>query len=347
MKKLLAVLVSFTVVGSVSVVGLAQPSRAGSAIVRLDPALDAIISPNAKLEMLKSEVFGISEGPVWVPDGKSGYVAFSDIAANVIYKWTLDDKMEILLDKSGYTGDVAAVSNAGYFARAGLLYIYNFGSNGITLDQQGRLVFTAQGDRAIVRLEKDGKRTVLADRYEGKRLSRPNDLVIKSDGAVYFSDPHPDNNPTIELPYSAVFMIKNGAVRLLDNTYRPNGLAFSPDEKYLYVNGEQKIRRYDVQPDGTIANGRIWADLSLDKAPGNPDGMKVDVKGNVYCTGPGGVWILSPDGKHLGTILLPEPATNMAFAGVDGKTLYITDRRSLERIRLNTPGPLPGPKRTS
>jgi gluconolactonase len=255
--------------------------------------------------------------------------------------------MEVLLDKSGYTGDLVEVLKGGYFARAGLLYIYNFGSNGITLDQQGRLVFTAQGDRAIVRLEKDGKRTVLADRHEGKRLNRPNDLVIKSDGTVFFTDPRPDNNPAMELPSSAVFMIKNGAVRLLDNTYRPNGLAFSPDERYLYVNGEQKIRRYDVQPDGTITNGRVWVDMSMDKTPGNTDGMKVDQKGNVYCTGPGGIWIMSPDGKHVGTILLPEPATNLAFVGVDGKTLFITDRRSLERIRLNTPGILPGPRRPS
>ena len=345
MKPLVTVIVAFAIIGAVA---RAQSTRpAGTAIVRLDPALDAIVSPNAKLEVLKSEVFGISEGPVWVPDGRSGYVAFSDIAANVIYKWTADDKMEILLDKSGYTGDMNAVLSGGYLARAGLLYIYNFGSNGITLDPQGRMVFTAQGDRAIVRLEKGGQRTVLADRYEGKRLSRPNDLVIKSDGTVYFTDPRPDNNPAMELPSSAVFMIKNNAVRLLDNTYRPNGLAFSPDEKYLYVNGEQKIRRYDVQADGTITNGRVWADLSVDKTPGNPDGMKVDLKGNVYCTGPGGIWILSPDGKHLGTILLPEPATNMAFAGADGKTLFITDRRSLQRIRLNTAGILPGPKRTS
>jgi len=195
-----------------------------------------------------------------------------------------------------------------------------------------------------VRIEKDGKRTVVADRYEGKRLSRPNDLVLKSNGAIYFTDPRPANNPTIELPTSGVFLAKNGTVKLLLDDYRtPNGLAFSPDEKYLYVNDTQRslIMRYDVQPDDTLGNGRVFMDMSSDKTPGNPDGMKVDARGNVYCTGPGGVWIISPEGKHLGTILVPEPrATNMNFGDADGKTLYITDRRSLGRIRLKVQGAL-------
>jgi gluconolactonase len=184
---------------------------------------------------------------------------------------------------------------------------------------------------------------VIADRYEGKRLNRPNDLVLKSDGAIYFTDPRPANNPEMELPTSGVFLVKNGAVKLLLDDYRvPNGLAFSPDEKYLYVNDTQRrlIMRYDVQPDDTISNGRVFIDMSADKTPGNPDGMKVDARGNAYCTGPGGVWIMSPEGKHLGTIPLPENATNMNFGDVDGKTLYITDRRSLARIRLKIQGAL-------
>jgi gluconolactonase len=314
----------------------------GKTIVRLDSALDAIVSPKAKLEMLKADAFGISEGPVWIREGQSGYLLFSDISANVIYKWTTDKQMSVFMKDSGYTGDLGKIGLEGYLARSGPLFVFDFGSNGITLDPQGRLVFCAQGDRAIVRIEKDGKRTVLADRYEGKRLSRPNDLVVKSDGTVYFTDPRP-NNPTVELPYSAVFMVKDGKVQLLANDFRPNGIAFSPDEKILYINGGGMIKRYDVRPDGTIENGRVFIDMNNDKAPGGPDGMKVDQKGNVYCTGPGGIWIMAPDGKHMGTILLPAPATNLAFGDADYKTLYITDRRSLVKIRLNTAGIAPGP----
>ncbi|MGA2215286.1 MAG: SMP-30/gluconolactonase/LRE family protein, partial [Bryobacteraceae bacterium] len=278
------------------------------------------------------------------PEGQAGYLLFSDISANVIYKWTSDNQMSVFLKDSGYTGDLGKISFEGYLARSGSLFVYNFGSNGITLDRQGRLVFCAQGDRAIVRVEKDGKRTVLADRYEGKRLNRPNDLVVKSDGAVYFTDPHPDNNPTIELPYNAVFMLKDGKIQLLASDFRPNGIALSPDEKVLYVNGDGGIRRYDVLPDGTIKNGRVFIDMRVDKTPGGPDGMKVDLKGNVYCTGPGGIWIMAPDGKHIGTILLPAPATNLAFGDPDYKTLYITDRRSLVKIRLIAAGIVPGPQ---
>ncbi len=321
-------------------------------IVRLDPALDTIVAPDAKLEMLKSDAFGIAEGPVWVREGKSGYLLFSDIAANVIYKWTPDGQVSVFLKDSGYSGDVGKISLEGYLSRSGPLFVYTFGSNGITLDAEGRLVFCAQGDRAIIRLEKDGTRTILADRYEGKRLNRPNDLVVKSDGAVYFTDVHP-NTPTIELPFAGVFMLKNGKMQVITNDFVPNGIAFSPDEKVLYVNGNlykgsmfignMGIRRYDVRADGTVDNGRVFVDMSNDKAIGGPDGMKVDRNGNVYCTGPGGIWIMAPDGKHLGTILLTEPATNLAFGDADYKTLYITDRRSLARIRLRTPGISPGP----
>ncbi|MDP9112516.1 MAG: SMP-30/gluconolactonase/LRE family protein, partial [Acidobacteriota bacterium] len=263
----------------------AQP---GESVIRLDPALDAIISPTAKLEMLKTDEYGISEGPVWVRDGQTGYLLFSDIVANVVYKWTPDNKVSVYLKDSGYTGPLAKVSMEGYIARSGPLFVFDFGSNGLTLDKQGRLVLCAQGDRAIVRIEKDGTRTVLADRYEGKRLNRPNDLVMKSDGAVYFSDPHMDN-PTMELTINGVFMAKDGKVQLLASDFRPNGLAFSPDEKILYLNGNGGIRSYDVRPDGTIENGRVFIDMRSDKTPGGPDGMKVDQKGNVYCTGPGGI----------------------------------------------------------
>ena len=312
-------------------------------VIRIDPALDQIVAAGARLEMLKADYFGLTEGPVWIQQGRTGYLLFSDIGANVIYKLAPGGALSVFLDKSGYTGELAAAGFQGFMANNGRLNIGNFGSNGIVVDPQGRLIFCAQGDRAIVRIEKDGKRTVLADRYQGKRLNRPNDLVLKSDGAIYFTDPRPANNPSMELPAPAVFLIKNGVVQLLLDDYRtPNGLAFSPDEKYLYVNDTQRrlILRYDVQPGDTIANGRVFIDMNNDQAPGNPDGMKVDARGNVYCTGPGGVWIISPEGKHLGTILLPENATNMNFGDADGKTLYITDRRSLARIRLKVAGAL-------
>jgi gluconolactonase len=339
MKKRFALLL---MIPTLAAIGADAPS--GKVVARLDPSLDAIISTSAKLEMLKESTFGISEGPVWIRDGQSGYLLFSDISANVIYKWSpADRQMSVFMKDSGYTGDLNKVALEGYLARSGPLFVFDFGSNGITLDRQGRLVFCAQGDRTIVRIEKDGRHTVIADRYEGKRLSRPNDLVVKSDGAVYFTDPRP-NTPSMELPDSAVFMVKDGTVQKLQvNDFRPNGLAFSPDEKILYVNGGKKITSYDVRTDGTVGNGRVFVDMSSDSAPGGTDGMKVDRQGNVYCTGPGGIWIISPAGKHIGTILLPEPATNLAFGDADYKTLYVTDRRSLVKIRLLTPGIAPGP----
>jgi gluconolactonase len=340
MKTLLALLVAASAVTVGSTRGRAADST--RSVVRLDPALDQIVSPNARLEMLKADYFGISEGPVWIQQGRTGYLLFSDIGANAIYKWTPDNMLSVFLEKSGYTGDPARVGYEGHIYFNGRLNVGTFGSNGIVVDPQGRIIFCAQGDRAIVRIESDGKRTVLADRYEGKKLNRPNDLAVKSDGAIYFSDPRPANNPSMELPAAAVFLIKNGSLKMLIDDYpAPNGLAFSPDEKYLYLTRAGKIiMRYDVQPDDTIANGRVFIDMNGDKAPGNPDGMKVDALGNVYCTGPGGIWIMSPEGKHLGTILLPETGTNMNFGDADGKTLYITDRKSLGRIRLKVAGAL-------
>ena len=276
-------------------ISLGAQAPGGSAVVKLDPALDQIISTNAKLEMLKSDYFGISEGPVWIQEGQSGHLLFSDIAGNVIYKWTPDNKFSVFLEKAGWTG--ANVGDlVGYVANSGHLLLANIGSNGITVDPQGRIVFTAQGDRSIVRLEKDGKRTVIADRFEGKRLNRPNDLVVKSDGWVYFTDPRQANNPSIELPNAGVYRVKesNSDLQLLDKDIGPNGIAFSPDEKNLYVNGGGQIFRYDVQTNGTIANRRLFIDprAAGDKAPGNPDGMKVDRAGNLWSTGPGGIWII-------------------------------------------------------
>jgi len=323
---------------------LSAQAQAPSAVVRLDPTLDAIVATSARMEPLKQDYFGITEGPLWVREGPSGYLLFSDVGGNTIYKWTRDGAVSVFLERAGYTGN--DISSVGNIANNGRLNVATSGPNGIAVDPQGRFVFSAMGDRAIVRLEKDGRRTVLADRYEGKRLNGTNDLVIKSDGAVYFTDPPSglrggNNSPDKELDFRGVFLWKDGRLQVIDRDPQgasPNGIALSPDEKYLYVNGGQKITRYEVQPDSTVANPRLFIDMSSDKAPGGTDGMKVDQKGNVYCTGPGGIWIMSPAGKHLGTIRVPESPTNFAFGDADGRGLYITARRSLFRIRVMMPG---------
>lgn len=318
-------------------------------VARLDPALDELISPSAALITLKTD-FGFTEGTNWVQRGKTGYLLFSDIPGNVVYKMTPDGKFSVYLDRSGYTGpwngftiySVGGSTNNGPFIQ--------LGSDGLTLDLQGRLLVCAFGDRALVRIEKNGARTVLADTYEGKRFNGPNDVVVKKDGTIYFSEtvsglrdqPGAPKSLNKGLEYQAIFMIKDGklspAIRDIPST---NGLAFSPDEKYLYANGGSGnyIRRYDVQPDDTVTNGRMLIDLSVDKsAPGATDGMRVDSKGNIYSTGPGGVWIISPDGKHLGTILTPKQVANLTFGDPDWKTVYLAARSDLYKIRVKTPG---------
>ncbi|HEV3332384.1 MAG TPA: SMP-30/gluconolactonase/LRE family protein [Bryobacteraceae bacterium] len=322
-------------------------------IVRLDPALDEIIAPDAKIETL-GEHFGLTEGPVWVPEGRSGYLLFSDCAANVIYKWTPAGALSVFLENSGYTGkDLLNVGQQ--TISGGRVAILLIGSNGLTLDFQGRLIITAMADRNVVRLEKDGTRTMLADRYEGKRFSGPNDLVMKSDGALYFTDSVNGMrgggvSPARELPFNGFYLVKDGKVTLLGGDRDqpgefPNGIALSPDEKHLYVTaGFRKTLRYDVLPDDTVANPKPFLDAGI-------DGMKVDRKGNLYATVQGNdIWIASPKGKHLGTIQLPqitkEPrprivATNMAFGDADGKTLYITACTHLFRIRTKIEGVRP------
>jgi gluconolactonase len=221
-----------------------------------------------------------------------------------------------------------------------------FGANGITVDPQGRIVYAAEADRAIVRLEKDGRRTILADRYEGKRLNSPNDLVFRRDGALYFTDPSGGNrfadwDLKKELPYQGVFLLKDGTLQLvIKDLERPNGIVLSPDEKFLYVNDSVKrtIMRYEVQRDGSVANGKLFADMSAGKGTGNPDGMKFDAKGNLYSVGPGGIWVFTPDGKHLGTIVPPEFAPGFVFGDADGKSLYLAASSQLARIRVRNGG---------
>lgn len=324
-------------------------------IERLDPALDEIVSPDANIELL-ADGFALTEGPVWVGEGQQGYLLFSDNAGNVIYKWEPGKPISAFLEKSGFTGTDS--SKVGAQTIAGRVAILLIGSNGLALDPQGRLVVTAMNDRTIYRLEPDGTRTVLADRYEGKRFNGPNDIVIKSNGAIYFTDSvwglrGAASDPARELPYSGFYLVKNGTVTLLGGDRDapgmfPNGVTLSPDEKYLYVTaGGGRTMRYDILPDDTVANGRMFVQHGS-------DGMRVDQKGNLYTTsggGPGVIQITSPEGKPLGRLHLPQPdgeprvrvcATNVAFGDADNRGLYITACTHLFKIRLNQAGVRPG-----
>jgi len=321
------------------------PAPADKPIVRLDPALDALISPDAKLELVKGD-FGFTEGIVWVDQGDSGYMLLSDMYANVIYKLTPDGKVSLYLDHSGYTGyDIWRVGMPQPDPNRKDVF-FMIGSNGLALDRQGRLLIATWTGRSIDRIEKDGKRTILADRYGGKRFGGTNDLVVKKDGAVYFTDGFGglrgrEKDPGRELDFAGIFMWKDGKVTLaIKDIATPNGLAFSPDEKVLYANGSQNkyVRRYDVQPDDTLTNSQMFIDMSSDTAGGITDGMKVDTKGNVWESGPRGIWIMSPEGKHLGTILTPEFVANLCFGDRDNKTLYVAARTGVYKIRVNIPG---------
>jgi len=301
-------------------------------IQRLDPALDAIIAPGTRMEKVAGG-FLFTEGPVWVRDG--GYLLFSDPNNNLIYRWSPEDGVSIYRTHSGYSG-----MDIGEYGQPG--------SNGLTLDQQGRLTINEHGNRRVTRLEKNGQLTVLADRYQGKRLNSPNDLVYRSDGALYFTDP-PFGLPKFfddsrkELPFSGVFALINGELKLVSEDLKgPNGLAFSPDEKYLYVdNWDEKhkvILRYEVHADGTLANGQLFFDATGEPGEDAWDGMKVDQQGYLYLSGPGGLWIISPEGKHLGTIAGPEHPHNLAWGDDDSKTLYLCAQTGLYRIRVNHSG---------
>jgi gluconolactonase len=337
---LLAVFLAFFSLSS-----LRAQSPDGKPIVKLDSSLDAIVSPDARLDLVKSN-FGFTEGIVWVDKGKNSYLLLSDMYANVIYRLTPEGQVSLYLDHSGYTGyDIWRVGMPQPDANRKDTF-FMIGSNGLALDRQGRLLIATWTGRSIDRIEKDGKRTILADRYDGKRFGGTNDLVVKKDGAIYFTDGFGglrgrDKDPAKELDFAGIFMWKDGKVTLaIKDIPTPNGLAFSPDEKYLYANGSQNkyVRRYDVQPDDTLTNSRMFIDMSSDTAGGITDGMKVDTIGNVYESGPRGVWIMSPEGKHLGTILVPELVANVAFGDADNKTLYIAARTSVYKVRVNIPG---------
>lgn len=302
-------------------------------VVRLDPRIDKLIPVDAKIEVLSSG-FDWSEGPVWLKNG--GFLLFSDIPRNSVMKWKEGEGISVWLKPSGYTGQEP--------------YGREPGSNGLAVDAQGRLISCEHGDRRISRLEPGGGKRTLADNYMGKRLNSPNDLVVKSNGDIYFTDPPYGlpkgwDDPRRELDFCGVFLLSHdGKLTLLTKELvRPNGIALSPDEKTLYVaqsDGKRPIwMAFPVKPDGTVDAGRVFADASdmIGKLPGGPDGMKVDKAGNLWVTAPGGVHVYSPDGKRLGWIETNERTANCAW-GDDGSTLYMTADMYLCRIKTTTKG---------
>jgi gluconolactonase len=324
------------VAGSLAPVAV-TPHEVNVEVERRDPAIDAIVPVNAKLFKL-AEGFQFTEGPVWVKDG--GYLLFSDPNANRIYKYTETGELSVFRDQSGYDApDVAEYGQPG--------------SNGLTLDARGRLTINEHGRHRVSRLERDGSVTTLAASFEGKRLNSPNDLVYRSDGSLYFTDPPfglPKfyDDPRKELPYSGVFRLRpGGELTLLAGDLKgPNGIAFSPDEKYLYVGNwdpaAKTVTRYPVRRNGSVGQGETFIDLTQ-TIPGDEalDGIKVDVRGNVYLSAPGGLWIFDADGKHLGTVRAPKPIHNFAWGGADGTTLYLTARSSIYRLPLLVAGVRP------
>jgi gluconolactonase len=303
-------------------------------ITRADPGFDQVVPAGATLERVAGG-FEFTEGPVWTRDGA---LLFSSPNTNAIYRWTPMGTVSVFRAKSGYSG-----VDIGWFHQPG--------SNGLTFDPQGRLTICQHGNRRIVRVNPHGDITVLADRYEGKRLNSPNDLVYRSDGTLYFTDPPfglPEvfDDPKKELDFSGVFMVQDGVVRLVTAELEgPNGIAFSPDERHLYVGNwdpqAKVVMRYDVDADGNVANGTVLFDMTGAVGEDAIDGIKVDVAGNLYVCGPGGIWLLSPEGVHLGTLVLPEAPHNLAWGDEDGQTLYVTALTSIYRIRLNIPGVRP------
>ena len=305
-------------------------------IERIDPAFDAIIPKDAVIEILAGG-FDWSEGPVWVADKEGGHVLFSDIPKNMIWKWSEKGGLKEFLKPSGYTGKDAFTGKEP-------------GSNGLALDKDGKLILCQHGDRRLSRLV-DGKFVTLVDKYEGKRLNSPNDLTFKKNGDIYFTDPPyglPDQmkDKGKELDFQGVYRLtpKGELTLLTKEMTRPNGIAFSPDEKTLYVaNSDPELaiwKAFPVKDDGTLGAGKVFFDttqLVKDKKPGLPDGMKVDKAGNVFATGPGGVFVFDKTGKHLGTLATGVPTANCGF-GDDGSTLYITADKNLVRVKTKSKG---------
>lgn len=305
-------------------------------VYKIENGFENIITPTTRIEKL-ADGFSFIEGPVWHPDG---FLLFSDPNLNVIYRFNpLNKNVTIYQSHSGYTGiDIGSLGQPG--------------SNGLAIDSEGRLVVCQHGNRQLIRHELKGPVTILADRIEGKRLNSPNDVVIKSDGIIYFTDPpyglfNNYQDAKKELNYQGVFMIKNGIVTpVAKDCGGPNGIAFSPDEKYLYVSNwdirdihhTKDIWRYEVQPDGTLKNGEIFYSFNYTLDDEALDGLKVDNAGNIFSSAPGGVYIIDANAKLLGKIECPERPANMAWGDADGKTLYLTAHSGLYKIRTLTGG---------
>jgi gluconolactonase len=298
-------------------------------VVMVNENLKNVIDPDAKIERL-ADGFQFTEGPVWHPDG---YLLFSDPNTNVIYKYDPNfGNISVYMTKTGYSG-----FDIGEYGQPG--------SNGLAIDAKGRLIVCQHGNRRIIQDEIKGHMTVLADKFEGKRFNSPNDIVIKSNGDIYFTDPpyglpKAFNDPRKESTFSGVYRIRNGKTDLVSTDLGgPNGIAFSPDEKYLYVSNwdirdihnTKTLWRYEVKPDGTLVNGKIFFDMNQTDDDEALDGLKVDNKGNIFASAPGGIWIISPEGKYLGKIIGPERPANMAW-GDDGNTLYLTAHTGLYKI---------------
>jgi len=313
----------------------ARPAETNAQVERLDPALDALVPANIRLEKIVHDL-DWCEGPAWRKSG--GYLLFSDIPQNTVYRWKEGEGLSIFLRPAGYTRDDPLGAE--------------LGTNGLIFDAQDRLVMADNGNRQISRLnESNYTRTVLADNYQGKKLNTPNDVVIGSHGDIYFTDPpygfrNLNQNPAKELDFNGVYRISPaGELTLItrDLTF-PNGIGLSPDERTLYVAVSDRNNpvwmAYDVAPDGAVSGGRVFFDaapLARQGKRGVPDGMTVDASGNLFASGPGGILVISPAGKHLGTIVTGQTTSNAVF-GDDGHTLYMTADSNIIRVRLSTKG---------
>ena len=326
-----ASLVVLSVVAGTSIAAAAQPGATTTRIDRLDPALDAIVAPGTTIERVATG-FKFTEGPLW----REGRLWFSDLRDDKVLAVAPDGKVEVLIPHAGGLDPFPADS-----------YL---GSNAMATDKDGSVLLVQQGGRKIVRLDAQLRPSVVVEKYRGRKLNSPNDLVFAPDGALWFTDPpfglpQADQDPAKELAFNGVYRYANGKLdAVIEDLTLPNGLAFSPDGKTLYVANfgpERFVTAYEIDAGGGVKNSRVLIRYADDeKRPGGPDGLKVDSAGNVWTTGPGGIRIVTPRGKVLGQLVLPEVAANLAFAE-QGRTAYITASSSVYRLRLRTPGTMP------
>ena len=313
------------------------PLRQVGGIERLDPALDAIIDPHAPVEVL-GEGYRWAEGPIWVR--RKNWLLFNDVPGNTMWRWRPGLGIDVFMRPSGLTGPVPAAINEA-------------GANGLAIDAAGRLIMADSGNRAVARVDLDTKRkTILAGRYQGKRFNSPNTVAVARSGAIYFSDPpyglkDPDHSPLRELDFQGLYRLDtNGKVTLLDGTHhRPNGIALSPDERTLYLalsdENRPELLAYPLDAKGAVGTPRLFQDMRAQHAagrPGLPDGVVTDRAGRVFSTGPGGVYVLTPEGRLLGIIATGQTIANCCFGGADGKTLFLASHDTLACVRTRTSG---------